>query len=197
MKICRACHEMLPEKSFRKVYKLLKSGEKRHYYNNHCRMCQYEADKPTKYKYYLANKHLIDNTKVVAKWRAKNRKQGRCSNCTQKLQHKARLCLPCYIEYWISTTVNNIKKNRIMTLPIQDLKHRAKILRNNRMVLAGLLGSQGYPNNRLRHIVPVRVSPQVALLATNIQWVRYKPRNELKVKECKDKLETDNTSQAA
>lgn len=182
MKTCKSCQLELEDREFHKGSKTLASGEKRYYYDNKCMSCQYIAAKAHKQQYYQATKYLKRGSYHSNKWRAKNKRQGRCQGCSLKLTHQARLCLTCYIGHWIRTTASRIRQNTVMTLPRPVLEHRAKILSNNKLVLAALPGSQGYPINRLGHICPVRMDANQALLATNIQWVKHKPRGGFKNK---------------
>lgn len=175
---CKTCQLSLPYNNFHKSGKILKSGEKHYWYGNNCRMCEYEIQKPAKQVYYLKNKHFHKNTQLVANWRAKNAKKGKCQNCSQKLGFKARLCRNCYITHWIGQVAYSTKLNKWKDLPEQDLRQRVTILRQNRHVLSKLPGANEYPAKRLGHIVAVQKNPWGCLVATNIQWVKHKQRGK-------------------
>lgn len=176
-KTCKVCEVELPIKSFRTVT----SGWIRDkcYYINTCRICTYQERKFKIKDYYTQHKERDreKQRKWKKAWSERNKRRGKCDNCSTKLKFEASKCLQCYIHTWIEFTAYNLQKNKIANVPLDIIQLRKRTLHDQVCTIASM-ANQVYPHTKLGHVIPVRKNQNMALIMSNLEWSKSKPRKQ-------------------
>lgn len=176
MKTCTGCQIELDLSQFHLKSRMWK-GKKYSYMTSKCRTCEYNPE--VRHRTYI--KHKDKNFDKMAEYTRRRRKllqkRKRCVFCAIKLKHSARLCISCYVSWWITGVIGGFRRSKVYpTLDVQLVEERINWIRDNESALLSMCPRRGYPDHRLKHIKSVAKHPELLFDVRNIAW-RHENRN--------------------